>query len=182
MALRIFGKLLCTAPCLQRDAGIMLERVELSFGVQLSELLCGLLHQLPEGKHGEPNGQDARFSNSALSAVCQACCAGCEPVEQQMVSTNNCWALGRSQHDRRACRPCLHKLAMSDKTPQGGSGVQLHSGGHSAGKFAGLLVGPGVQQIVRLLQVALRQADFFRGSRLSRHPGRLRLSCMQAAV
>ena len=132
MALRIFGKLLCTAPCLQRDAGIMLERVE--------------------------------------------------PVEHEMVSTNNCWALGRSQHDRRACRPCLHKLAMSDKTPQGGSGVQLHSGGHSAGKFAGLLVGPGVQQIVRLLQVALRQADFFRGSRLSRHPGRLRLSCMQAAV
>ena len=94
-----------------------------------------------------------------------------------MVFTDRCWAPGKCETDRRACRPCLHKLAMSDKPPQGGSGVQLHSGSDNASGLAGLFVGPGVQQIVRLLQVALHQADFFRGSRLSRQLGRLGLLC-----
>ena len=87
-----------------------------------------------------------------------------------MGSTNRC--PGKCQNDECTCRPCLHKLAVSDEAPEGGSGVQLHGGGDNTSRLAGLLVGPGVQQVVRLLQVALRQAGLFGGSRLSRQPRR----------
>ena len=166
MALRIFGKLLRAPPCLQRDTGIVLEGVKLNFSIQLSELLGCLLHQLQDCKLCET--QIGRMLISAMQLtrclpglLCRLC------AWHITVSTDKCWAPGKFQHDKHTCRPCLHKLAMSDKTPQGGSGVQLHSGSDNAGKLAGLLVGPGVQQVVCLLLVALRQTDFLRGSRLS---------------
>ena len=170
MALRIFGKLLRAPPCLQRDTRIMLEGVKHNSSIQLSKLLGCLLHQLHECKLCET--QMGRMPIPAMQLtrclpglLCRLC------AWHTTVSTDKCRAPGKSRHAKRACRPCLHELAMSDKTPQGGSGVQLHSGSDNAGKLAGLLVGPGVQQVVCLLLVALRQTDFLRGSRLSRQPG-----------
>ena len=75
VALRIFGKFICTPPCLQRDTGIMLEGVELNSSVQLSELLGSLLHQLQGCRLCKPKGQDARSSSTWTTGLANSACS-----------------------------------------------------------------------------------------------------------